>query len=153
MTDDRYLGIYLNDHLAGATAGVEAFRRVRDTHAGKPAGAELARLTREVERERATLRAIIEDLGISVRTYKLLGALAGERLGRLKLNGHLLSRSPLSDLVELEALRIAVEGKAAGFRTLLLLAADDDRLDATRLTALIERAVAQGEVLESLRQD
>jgi hypothetical protein len=42
----------------------------------------------------------------------------GEKAARLKLNGHLLARSPLSSLEELEMLRLGVEGKAAGWRTL-----------------------------------
>jgi hypothetical protein len=42
-------------------------------------------------------------------------------LGRL----HLTSRSPLSNLEELELLRLGVEGKAAGWRTLRVLACTD----------------------------
>jgi hypothetical protein len=42
----------------------------------------------------------------------------GEKAARLKLNGHLLARSSLSSLEEVEMLRLGVEGKAAGWRTL-----------------------------------
>ena len=55
----------------------------------------------------------MKTLGIAPRTYKVYAGWIGERAGRLKLNGHLLSRSPLSSLEELELLRLAVEGKAA----------------------------------------
>jgi hypothetical protein len=41
-------------------------------------------------------------------------------------------RSPLSDLEELELLRLGVEGKAAGWRTLRTQADTDARLDAVR---------------------
>jgi hypothetical protein len=61
-------------------------------------------------------------LGISVRHYKVYAAWIGEKVGRLKFNGHLTSRSPLSGLEELEMLRLGVEGKAAGWRTLRTLA-------------------------------
>ena len=37
-----FLGIYLNDHLAGATAGVELARRTAAAQHAKPAGAALA---------------------------------------------------------------------------------------------------------------
>ncbi|MDP9435302.1 MAG: hypothetical protein M3P93_08975, partial [Actinomycetota bacterium] len=49
------------------------------------------------------------------------------RSARLKANGHLLRRSPLSDLVEMEALVLGVQGKAAGFRALRSIAAGDPR--------------------------
>ena len=61
-------------------------------------------------------------LGIPVRRYKVGAAWIGEKAGRLKFNGRLLARSPLSDLEELEMLRLGVEGKAAGWRTLRTLA-------------------------------
>ena len=34
-TDTRALGIYLNDHLAGATVGVELFRRASGSAQGR----------------------------------------------------------------------------------------------------------------------
>ena len=73
------------------------------------------------------------------------------REGRLKLNGRLLSRSPLSGLEELEMMRLGVTGKAAGWRTLRLLADTDVRLDCGRLDELIARADSQLELLEDLR--
>jgi len=75
----------------------------------------------------------------------------GEKAARLKLNGHLLARSPLSSLEELEMLRLGVEGKAAGWRTLRVLAGTDKRLDPRRLDELIARAQRQAELLEKLR--
>jgi hypothetical protein len=90
-------------------------------------------------------------LGIPVRHYKIYAAWIGEKAGRLKLNGHLISRSPLSSLEELEMLRLGVEGKAAGWRTLRVLAGQDPRLDPGQLDGLIARAQRQSELLERLR--
>jgi hypothetical protein len=81
----------------------------------------------------------------------VFAAWAGEKVGRLKLNGYLLTRSPLSDLEETEFLWLGVEGKAAGWRTLREIADRDSRLDAGRLDDLIARANHQASVLESLR--
>jgi hypothetical protein len=89
--------------------------------------------------------------GVKVRGYKVLAAWAGEKAGRLKLNGHLLSRSPLSALEETEMLRLGVEGKAAGWRTLRVVAQRDPRLDAGQLDQLLARATRQSDTLESLR--
>ena len=90
-------------------------------------------------------------LGIKIRGYKMFAAWAGEKAGRLKFNGHLLSRSPLSDLEETEMLRLGVEGKAAGWRTLRAVSEHDSRLDTGQLDELLARAARQSDELESLR--
>jgi hypothetical protein len=90
-------------------------------------------------------------LGIKVHRYKVCAAWIGEKAGRVKFNGHLFARSPLSDLEELEILRLGVEGKAAGWRTLRTLANSDTRLGLARLDELISRARRQADVLEDLR--
>ena len=144
-----YLGIYLEDHLAGSTAGLELFRRATRRHHGTPLGDELARLRDEVEQDREALRGMMRTLGVPVRAYKVLGGWALERVGRLKANGHLVTRSPLSDLVELEAMRLGVEGKGCLWRALLAL--EDPRLDAGALRQLQERADGQVTALERLR--
>lgn len=62
-----------------------------------------------------------------------------------------MTRSPLSDLEESEVLRLGVTGKAAGWRTLRLLAGTDHRIDAARLDELLARAARQEDELEELR--
>jgi hypothetical protein len=146
---DQALGIYLNDHLAGATAGAELAKRMAKAHHDR--AGRLSRLAAEVAQDRAALAGIMADLGIGVRAYKVAAAWAGEKAGRLKFNGHLFTRSPLSDLEELEVMRLGVEGKAAGWRTLRTAAETDTRLDAARLEELIDRARRQSDELEDLR--
>jgi hypothetical protein len=148
--DPTLLGIYLNDHLAGATAGVELFRRAAGSHSGAAADA-LKRLTGEVEEDREALLEIMRDLGFPVRQYKVVAGWAAEKAGRLKLNGRLLTRSPLSDVVELEGLHLGVAGKGAGWRLLRALATTEPRLDADRLDDLIARADRQAAELDGLR--
>jgi hypothetical protein len=145
------LGIYLNDHLAGATGGAELARRAAAARRGGPAGDALRRFAAEVAADRAALLDIMATLGIPVRAYKAYAGWLGEKVGRLKLNGHLLTRSPLSSLEELELLCLGVTGKAAGWRTLRLLAEADPRLDRGRLDGLIARADSQLGLLEELR--
>jgi hypothetical protein len=145
------LGIYLNDHLAGATAGTELARRMAASgHLPDPPGT-LPRLASEIAEDRDALLEIMAALRIPVRTYKVYAAWAGEKAGRLKPNGRLRTRSPLSNLEELEMLRLGVEGKAAGWRTLRVAADRDSRLAAGRLDDLIARARRQGDLLEDLR--
>ena len=88
---------------------------------------------------------------IPVRAYKVCAGWIGEKAGRMKFNGRLLARSPLSDLEELELLRLGVEGKAAGWRTLRTLTDTEKRLDAGHLDELMSRARRQADLLEELR--
>ena len=145
------LGIYLNDHLAGATAGMQLARRVAGTRQAPAGQPELRQFASDVAEDRAALLDMMGTLGVPVRSYKVWAAWAGEKAGRLKPNGHLTTRSPLSNLEELEILRLGVEGKAAGWRTLRALADTDGRLDAGRLDELISRARRQSEFLEDSR--
>lgn len=145
------LGIYLNDHLAGATAGVDLFRRAAAPHRGSELGNTLQRLLAEVTEDRTALLDMMKALGVPVRRYKVYAGWVAEKAGRLKLNGHLLDRSPLSTLVELEGMRLGVEGKEAGWRTLRIVADRDGRLDAQRLDGLLARARQQADTLEELR--
>lgn len=145
------LGIYLNDHVAGAVVGVGLARRAAVNHRGTPAGEVLERLQREIAEDRAELLAVLHTLGVPVRRYKQTAAWLGERAGRLKPNGHVHSRSPMSSVVELEVLRLGVEGKALGWTTLRAVAGREPRLDARRLDELVSRARRQAEELEELR--
>ncbi|MFE7169718.1 transaldolase [Streptomyces sp. NPDC057616] len=142
------LAIYLNDHLAGATGGVQLARRAARAQRGEP---ELAELARQLEQDRQSPLRIMEDLAISTDRPKVaLGRLA-EKAGRLKPNGRLFSRSPVSDVLELESLLIGVTAKAACWRTLRALAETDERLHADHLDFLSERADSQTALLEQLR--
>jgi hypothetical protein len=146
------LGVYLNDHLAGSTMGMELARRMAASAEHFPVSADVLRqLTADIAADRTALLEIMAALGVRVHGYKVLAAWAGEKAGRLKLNGRLLSRSPLSSLEEAEILRLGVEGKGAGWRTLRLLAERDRRLDAGRLDELIARAAHQSDLLEKVR--
>ena len=147
--DKDLLGIYLNDHLAGASAGLELARRAARSQ-GRDRAA-LREIADEIAEDRDELRTIMTTLGVPVRRYKEVAGWAMEKVGRLKPNGRILSRSPLSDVLEVEALRLAVEGKAAGWLLLRRFAEQDGRLDPAQLDRLINRAARQAEVLEDLR--
>ncbi len=145
------LGIYLNDHLAGATAGHELVRRMAAAQRERAAGPTLARIAEEIAEDREALLEIMTELDEPVRQYKVAAGWAAEKVGRLKLNGHLTDRSPLSDFLELEGLRLGVEGKLALWRTLRNLADQDSRLQVAQLDDLAARAERQIETLEELR--
>jgi hypothetical protein len=148
------LAIYLQDHLAGSTLGVELARRATAENAGTPLGDTLGSLAREIESDRDTLGSIMSSLKIAPSRLKNAVAWGGEKVGRLKLNGHITTRSPLSALVELEGLIMGVTGKRALWRALRRLADDGDtRLAPAQLDELLARADHQLETLWSAHAD
>jgi hypothetical protein len=143
------LAIYLNDHLAGSTAGVELARRLRGSNEDDPQfGPALAEVCAEIEADREALKAVMDRLGVGQSKIKPLAAVLAERLGRLKLNGRLRGYSPLSRLDELELLQIGVAGKRRLWRALEHTHASD--LADFELGALAERATGQLRQLEAL---
>jgi hypothetical protein len=147
------LGIYCNDHLASATGGVELVNRMIGSHRGTRFEAPLRGLLDQLKEERSTLQSMMAALDIPVRQYKQLATWVGEKVARIKLNGHLLSRSPMSSVVEFEFISTAVLAKRAGFETLRELADVDTRLDAAQLDRIIQRADQQHEWLTEARRE
>jgi hypothetical protein len=145
------LGIYLNDHLAGATAGMDLARRLARTEGEWAGGGRLERLAEEIEQDRAALLEMMAAVGEPVRNVEVWAAWLGEKIGRVKLNGRVVARSPLSRVVELEVMRLGVEGKVAGWRTLRARAEVDSRLDTGKLDELIASGRSQITRLERLR--
>jgi hypothetical protein len=143
------LGIYLNDHLAGSTTGRELAKRTLSSNRGTEFEPLLEWLVEQIAEDRDALVGIMRALEVPQDPVKKLAALAIERVGRLKLNGALLSYSPLSRLVELEGLTLGVTGKLAGWRALQQIS--DPRLAAFDLEQLAERALEQQQRLEEHR--
>jgi len=146
----RYLGIYLNDHLAGAAVGVGVARRLRQSNEGDAEMARpLAEVCGEIEADRATLEGLMEQLGIRRGRVKPALAWAGERLGRLKPNGQLTGYSPLSRLIELELLAVGITGKMQLWNA--LGRALGERFGELDLTQLAERAARQRDMVAELQ--
>ena len=152
VTDDRLLSVYLHDHLAGAAGGVELVRRAAKEQRDTPVGPGLALLAKDVEQDQESLRSMLSDLGLPDHHVHEAFTWLAEKAMRLKPNGQLVGRSPLTSLIELETIRIALEGKRAGWVSLRLLAEHDARLDKNRLDELIARGVDQADRAEELRR-
>jgi hypothetical protein len=143
------LAIYLNDHLAGATAGAELARRAASNNAGSDYGPALSEIAREIEEDRAMLQELMDRLGVGRDRVKTSAAWLAEKAGRLKPNGRLLSYSPLSRLEEIEFLMLGVSGKLAMWRALDHTM--HERLGGLELAELEARAESQRRRLEALR--
>ncbi|MFL0580751.1 hypothetical protein [Dietzia sp. 179-F 9C3 NHS] len=143
------LHTYLQDHHAGAAAGVDLFRRVAEDHHDPHVREVVSRLGDQIEEDKRSLEDLMSLVGTSPSPLKDLPARAAEKVGQLKPNQRLAERSPLSDLLELEALTLAVTGKELGWKALIDIA--DPRLPRATLDKLSTRAREQGEELERLR--
>jgi hypothetical protein len=150
--NEKYLRIYLQDHLAASTAGLELARRTRHANKGTDYGPPLAKIADEIEADRRHLERIIADLGFGADRVKNIAAWGFEKVGRLKLNGQLTGYSPLSRVVELEGLLTGITGKKSVWIALLEVAPSEPRLDADLLGRLSDRAEEQRATVEALRE-
>ena len=147
----RLLRIYVNDHLAAATAGVALARRSQRSNQGTPLGDFLEELVAQISTDRGTLIRVIAALGLPVDRVKIAFGEIGEKVGRLKLNGSLLRYSALSRLLELEGLSAGVDMKQAMWRSLAETVGTDPRLAHIDFGTLISRAEKQRAALEEHR--
>src|SRR3954453_14629941 len=149
--DTRLIAIYLNDHLAGATGGLELARRALGANRGSDFEAPLERLATEIAEDRAALADVMTRLGGARDPLKVWAGWAAEKWGRLKLNGRISGYSPLSRVLELEVLALGVEGKRTMWRALDRTCSDDARLAGVDLDALVRRAERQRGLIERER--
>jgi hypothetical protein len=147
----KLLGIYLNDHLAGSTAGLELAKRASGSNGEGELGEFLATLAREIDEDRESLRAVMKRLEYGEDIPKKLAAWTAEKLGRLKPNGQLTGYSPLSRVVELEGLALGITGKLGLWKALQELVDEEPRLDRAELARLCERAERQRDGVETHR--
>jgi hypothetical protein len=147
----KSLAIYLRNHDAAARAGVELFRRSAGSQRDRPYGAELAGLRAEVEQDARALRQVLRAEGIQPDRAQSALLQLGERVGRLKPNGSLLRRAPLSDLIEVEGMLDAVRAKAAGWQALTAIPAPRWR-DEVDPAEYYDRAMSQAERLNTIHQ-
>jgi nucleoside-diphosphate-sugar epimerase len=146
-TMDRYLfGLYLTEHLTASTAGLERLERMTRAYRDTPFHAELAEVTEQLRGERELYRDLLDRLEVPRRRYRQVAAWAGEKAGRLKLNGRVVERSAMTMVFEPEMMRAAVLAKIGGWQT-LRDHADEIGLDATQLEELIAQAHQQIDTL------
>lgn len=151
MIDTKLLGIYLNDHLAGSVTGIELVKRVLDNNPQGPIAKQMETMLPVLAEDQRTLERLLEAIGVSQDPLKRTAGWVAEKLGRLKLNGQLTGYSPLSRLIELEGLRLGVEGRLALWRSMAAINDADERLSGYDFDSLAARAEKNRAELEELR--
>lgn len=142
-SDDDVLSNYLHSHIVAAASGVRLFERAARVWKDSPHGTTLDRLRADVAADKAELESMAHQLGLSLPPSKRALAWTGSQLARVNPMNPLHSRGSVAGQLELEALETAVTGKSLLWETLLLLSADDSRLDPGRLERLRARAQDQ----------
>lgn len=135
MGRDKYVSIYLNDHLAAIVALRDVAARARRANEGSPLARYLSEVEAELEDSRGRLLRVMRERAVRRDPLKRVAAWAAEKVGRLKLNGHLIAYSPLSRVLELEGLIAGAELEARTWEALGPLAGGD----VSALTARCER--------------
>lgn len=159
--EHRLLAIYLQDHLALLRGAAELGGRVKAEHAEPWAREAASGFLVAVLEDRKELLRVARELDVEPSLVKEASAWLGEKVGRLKPNGRVASRSPLSILLELEAMSMLAANGEALWRALVPVArarpelgleptkrADAARRQQESLLALIglasERSLARG---------
>jgi hypothetical protein len=149
---DDLLHLYLDDHWAGAGAGASLAKRLHHNNRDTPWAGELAWLVEQIEADDDTLASLRRDVGADGGAVKRYGARIGERLARLKPNRRLHGYSPLSRLLEAEAMMTGVAAKQRLWASLRSGGAGRPQLASYDLPGLDERAGEQLAVLSALHE-
>ncbi|MGQ0575226.1 MAG: hypothetical protein ACT4RN_13615 [Pseudonocardia sp.] len=145
------LGIYLNDHLAGANTGVEMARKLQDEVAGGPDEAVLGPVGDEIAADVETLRRLMARLDIGANPVKQATGWIAEKVHRLGVATNARHGRDLARMLAAESLSLGVEGKLGLWLVLIELAPGEPRLAEVDLAALAERARDQRRRIEAVR--
>ncbi len=151
-TASKYLATHLNDHLAIATGTIELARRVVSQYGASDLGALAQGLMPALEEDRRAITAVMARTGARRDPVKTRIAWAAEKAGRLKLNGRLTGRSPLSPLVELTGLSLGLSASVLLWQGLAVVS-DELGLDADALRDAARRAERARDEVEGRRPE
>jgi hypothetical protein len=115
----RPLRIFLGERLTVMRAGRDLALRMRRSGAyPAPVEARLDDAADELGLGCDTVASFMRQGGAGRPWVRVLAGAAAERVGRLKMNGRIRGRSPLTDLEELDALVATLHYAAAAWRAL-----------------------------------
>jgi len=150
---DEPLHVYLNDHLAGATAGTDLVKQAAEQHEGTEIGDFFAELSGDIGADYNTLTVLIDRLGVDVSEGKGALAAVGIKVTEPKFSGESVGSADFGAFITLETLSMGVEGKVCMWKALKAIQNEVPELADTALDTLIERGQSQRERIESKRQE
>ncbi len=153
MDGSRLTAIYLEDHHALLVGAEQLARRVLGETKDDELRGFLTGLLPELDDDREAVERLLDTLGRRPSRLKDGGAWLGEKAGRLKLNGNARGYSPLSRLVELEGLALALAGNRALWRALAHAGPEEGREDAGARASRSDERIDRAEQLRLVAAD
>ena len=142
------LDTYLNDHHAGATAGVNLAQMAAQEHQHHEHGAFLGEIASEIAADHDKLEQLMQELGTKQSATKTAAAEIGSKVMTPKFTG---DDDDLNAFTVLETLSIGVEGKVCMWKALKEVEDAYPTLAAFGLDDLLARAGDQRSRLEAQR--
>jgi hypothetical protein len=147
---EQPIHVYLNDHLAGATAGVDLAKQASERHDGE-LREFFAQLADEVSADYNTLTSLMDQMDAHASGAKEVLAKAGSEISDTKFSGESTDDPEFGTFITLETLSIGVEGKLCMWKALKVVADDYPELSSADIDTLIERAQSQRDKIEGKR--
>jgi len=143
------LDVYLTDHLAGATAGVNLSHMAAQEHRADDHGPFFGEIASEIKADYETLGQLMQDMGTERSATKTAAAEIGSKMMAPKFTGG--DDDELNAFVTLETLSIGVEGKVCMWKALKTVTDSNATLENYDLDDLIARGESQRERIEAKR--
>lgn len=148
---DKLLKTYLNDHLAGAEAGIQLAEDCLAHNPEGPLSDFLAELVTEIKEDHRVLQDLHDRVPGRENSLKKMMSWMLSKASRLKLENLLLQYTDLTRLEELEGLLLGVRGKLALWEALEAAYASDERFSDVDFQELQRRAQHQLDRIEHHR--
>jgi hypothetical protein len=143
------LEVYLTDHLAGATAGVNLAQMASEEHRADEHGAFFGEIASEIKADFEKLEQLISDLGVGRSATKTAAAEIGTRIMAPKFTGG--DDDELNAFITLETLSMGIEGKVCMWKSLKTVENAYPTLASYDLDELISRGESQRRRIEATR--
>jgi len=144
------LDTYLNDHIAGATAGTNLAKMAAEEHQTDEHGPFFSEIYAAIQADFETLQELARALGVEESASKSALAEVGSKVMGPKFTGG--DDDELNAFVTLETLSIGVEGKVCMWKALKTVESEYAAFGDYNIDELLARAVSQREKLEEQRQ-
>jgi hypothetical protein len=150
---DRNIRSYLNHHLAGSVAGLDALEHIEAAEKGTPMARVLSALRADSDADRRILEELMARLQVSENELEKATAWLGEKISQLRQPLSEQKGGPLHLLMTLEALELGLAGRRAMWLALSAAAQETAELQGPNYEVLAGRAEDQRLRVEKLRLD
>jgi len=146
------LAVYVNDHLAGSSAGLTMMDDLATRAEGTALEPKLRTLAAEVREDQQLLRDTLDRLAAGERRVAQAAAWLGEKVSEKRLALAARNHPALALLEGLESIALGLQGKLAVFRVLAELGPLDPRLAGLPYGARADRTAIQHGMIEAERR-